>query len=253
MVRRRLVFSVVTVVVLILAAGAPYLARSLSAANTVADATAGSVNYGSVPAYTLTDQHGRQVRASQFRGKVQVLSFLFPYCTTYCPIITRRLAQLEQALAAGHLDRRVQLVSFNVDPAGAGPVQMAQFLREFGGDPASPDWEFLTGTPAQIHRLVYRDLGIYFQRESLAAEDAQVAKEKKAGTYTPGPSEVNPIAVAHHVTYDVVHNDYLEVVTPTGRIVDLFDNGDQVTVAQLMSAVRDVLAGRAPPAQSSFG
>lgn len=251
--RRRLLLSALTVVVLALAVGAPFLVRSLTSGGAVAAASAGTVDYGTVPAYTLVDQQGATVKSSQFRGKVQVLSFLFPYCTTYCPIITRRLAIFERDLAAAHLSNKVQLVSFNVDPTGAGPAQMAQFLRQYGANPADPDWVFLTGTAQQIHRVVYRGMGVYYHKVSLAAENAQIAKEKKAGTYVPAPTEPNSLAAAGNVSYDIVHNDYIELATPTGKIVALYDNGDQVTQSQLLSAVRDVLAGKAPPPQSSLG
>jgi len=39
------------------------------------------------PSYTMTNQLGEAVSSSGFAGKIQVVSFLFPYCTTMCPLI----------------------------------------------------------------------------------------------------------------------------------------------------------------------
>ncbi|MGA7540332.1 MAG: SCO family protein, partial [Steroidobacteraceae bacterium] len=45
-------------------------------------------DFGPAPHYTLTNQLGETVSSTRFAGKVQVVTFLFPYCTTYCPLIT---------------------------------------------------------------------------------------------------------------------------------------------------------------------
>ncbi|MEJ2436356.1 MAG: SCO family protein [Pseudolabrys sp.] len=46
---------------------------------------------GPAPQYTLTNQLGQTVSSKRFAGKVQVVTFLFPYCTTYCPLIAAHL------------------------------------------------------------------------------------------------------------------------------------------------------------------
>jgi cytochrome oxidase Cu insertion factor (SCO1/SenC/PrrC family) len=73
---------------------------------------------GNAPTYTLTNQLAQPVAASSFRGKVQLVTFLSPYCTGYCPLIALHLASLEKALEAGGLAGHVQFVAFNVDPEG---------------------------------------------------------------------------------------------------------------------------------------
>jgi hypothetical protein len=65
------------------------------------------------------------------------VSFLFPHCTTYCPLMARDLALPQKALAAESIDSTVEIVTFNVDPGGAG--QAAAFLEQYGAasDPAA--------------------------------------------------------------------------------------------------------------------
>src|SRR5262245_42551704 len=73
---------------------------------------------GAAPSFTWTDQTGRAVSSAHFRGKVLIVSFLFPYCTTDCPLLARDLALLQQALPAEGLGGKVEIVTFNVDPGG---------------------------------------------------------------------------------------------------------------------------------------
>jgi len=80
----------------------------------------------------LTNQLGESVDSSRFAGKVQVVTFLFPYCTTYCPVITAHQAGLESTLRLGGLQDKVGVVAYNVDPGGTGTAQMREFLKEYG-------------------------------------------------------------------------------------------------------------------------
>lgn len=196
-------------------------------------------DYGHAPSYTLTDQLGRRVSSSAFAGKVQVVSYLFPYCTTYCPTVTHTLVQLQKDLAQeGLFGRRVQFVIFNVDPAGSGPREMREFLRQYGVDPASPGWTYLTGPPAQVRHVVHDGFHVYYSKVSLRQEAKDIARERAQGTYTEVPEQPNPLADRKHVDYDVVHNDYIEVVDADGRISSYFD-GNQVSEGRLFQTVRE--------------
>lgn len=200
---------------------------------------------GRAPSFTLSNQSGAKINSRQFAGKVQVVTFLFPYCTSYCPIIAAHLAALEQTLRQMHwLGSRVVLVTFNVDPAGTGPKQLRAFLSEYGADPRDPGWQFLTGTPAAIRRVVRDGYHVSYQRVSLAQENQEIAQEKRAGTYLPQPEAVNPLAAHANVDYDVVHNDLLALVDAHGRIRKLYPDADVVSEQRLLRAIQTLL----PPA-----
>ncbi|HEY2653450.1 MAG TPA: redoxin domain-containing protein, partial [Solirubrobacteraceae bacterium] len=55
-------------------------------ANTVLDP--GTALSQPAPDFTLTDQFGRSVSLRSFRGKVVILAFNDPVCTTVCPLTT---------------------------------------------------------------------------------------------------------------------------------------------------------------------
>jgi protein SCO1/2 len=192
---------------------------------------------GMAPQFSgLTNQLDDAVDSSRFAGKVQVVSFLFPYCTTYCPLIAAHLAGLESSLELAGLQHRVEIVAYNVDPDGAGPAQMRAFLAEYGWNPSEPNLEFLTGTPQQIHRVVTGGYHVAYQKDSGAAGGGPALN--------PQPEVVNPLAARAHVDYDIVHNDALEIVDAKGRIRRVYEQADVVSNARLLRDIEALL----PPA-----
>jgi cytochrome oxidase Cu insertion factor (SCO1/SenC/PrrC family) len=195
------------------------------------------------PSYVLTDQHGRRVDSAAFRGKVQVVSFLFPFCTTYCPATARAMTQLQHDLAHTPLAPKVQVVVFNVDPTGASRSQLRQFWHEFGGDPADPSTSLLTGSPAATHHVVTDGFHVYYQKVTEAQQEAAAARAKAEGTYHPQPEVRSTVAAKAHVDYDIVHNDVIEIVGPSGRIRQVLDGGFNLGRQELLQAVRAAATG----------
>lgn len=201
----------------------------------VAQGASDATGYGTAPSYALVDQLGHTVHSSAFLGKVQVVSFLFPYCTSYCPLTAQRIVKIEAALQRAGLADRVQFVSFNVDPAGAGPTQMRAFMHEYGWTPSNAHWEYLTGSVAQTRRIVREGFMVSYERESNAQEDRDIARARKAGTYVPEPEVSNPLAKRANVDYDIVHNDLMEVVGPRGHIRAIYPAAERVTAGEIIA------------------
>ena len=225
--RRR---GVVVVVVALLAGGSAlgawYLTQSSSHLNVVAGRLLPV--YGRAPAYILTDQLGRRVSSSNFTGKVQVVTFLFPYSTEYCPLIAQWLVRTEKILARDGLADRVQLVSFNVDPAHADPPVLSAFMRQYGWKPEDTRWEYLTGAPGTIRRIVTGGYHIGYQQVG-----------SKAGIHdAAGPHAYNPLARRAQPDYDVEHNDDVVLVDSDGRIRAVISSAYKITPRQIVSMVR---------------
>ena len=66
------------------------------------------------PAFTLTDQNGKQVSLASLRGKVVLLTFLDPVCTSDCPQIAQEFKGTDQVLGAK--SRNVELVAIVANP-----------------------------------------------------------------------------------------------------------------------------------------
>ena len=63
------------------------------------DGSSDSLNYPA-PGFTLTDQAGQQVSLASLRGKVVLLTFLDPVCTSDCPLIAQEFREADQMLGA---------------------------------------------------------------------------------------------------------------------------------------------------------
>jgi cytochrome oxidase Cu insertion factor (SCO1/SenC/PrrC family) len=102
---------------------------------------------GRAPGFTLTDQDGRTVSLAGLRGKVVLLTFLDPVCTTDCPLIAQEFRAADQAL--GRQAGRVELVAIVANPryrsvADTRAFDQAELLS------GVPNWLFLTGSLAQL-------------------------------------------------------------------------------------------------------
>jgi protein SCO1 len=227
--------SAATIVAGLLTAGLLWAGNDSSPAGPASKATprnqASSPTYGSAPSYTLTDQNGQQVSSGQFTGKVQVVSFLFPYCTTDCPLLARDLAVLQHKLAAQGLGGKVTIVTFNVDPGGAGPEQLTEFLRQYGGnaDPgtAKVPWYYLTGSSAQIERVV--------------RDGYHVAYWKVRGADEAGTRQRNTLAERAKPGYDIKHSGVAYLIDATGKIRTVYSGATAITTGTLLTAVRKTL------------
>ena len=201
-----------------------------------------SSDYGPAPTYTLTDQNGRTFTSTNVLGKVQVVSYLFPYCTSFCPLLLGSLVQAQRELEGSGLEGRVAFVALNVDPEHAGPDVMSAFLRQERVDPADPAWHFLTGTPADVSQVIRGGFHVFYQKVSITDEEKTEAREKSAGTFTPQPTAPNALADSAGVDYDVVHNDVVEIVDPHGVIRTILADNSMPTSDAIATAVRAALA-----------
>lgn len=222
------------VLALLLAGG---VAGWLIAQRTITPAAHRLPDLGKAPQFQgLTNQLGQSVDSSRFAGKVQVVTFLFPYCTTYCPLIAAHLAGLEGTLELAGLQEEVEVVAYNVDPAGSGPEQMRTFVEQYGWNPHDRHLEYLTGTLQQIRRIVTHGYHVAYEKDSGAAGGGPAL--------TPQPEVVNSLAARAHVGYDIVHNDALEIVDRQGRIRKVYTQADVVSNQRLLEVIESLLPRR---------
>jgi cytochrome oxidase Cu insertion factor (SCO1/SenC/PrrC family) len=112
------------------------------------DGDAAPLNF-TAPAFTLTDQDGRQVSLASLRGKVVLLTFLDPVCTTDCPLIAQEFRQADQMLGAKSRD--VELVAIVANPL----YHTVAYTRAFDAEQrltTVPNWLYLTGSLAQLQQ-----------------------------------------------------------------------------------------------------
>ena len=148
-------------VVLVGAAPMALAATDPNADAIITQANNGSPNLVDLPAapFTLTDQTGRPASLSSFVGHTVVLTFLDPVCTSDCPLIAQELRLTDQMLGAASAD--VELVAVVNNPLYTTTAMTAAFDRQEGLDHLA-NWNFLTGSLSQLHR-VWNDYGVQTQ------------------------------------------------------------------------------------------
>jgi cytochrome oxidase Cu insertion factor (SCO1/SenC/PrrC family) len=106
--------------------------------------------------FALTDQNGRTVTLASLRGKVVLMTFLDPVCTSDCPLIGEELK--ETGILLGSQDRNVDLVAIVANPTYRSVAFTRAFDREDGLDSVS-NWLYLTGSLSALGQ-VWRDYGV---------------------------------------------------------------------------------------------
>jgi protein SCO1/2 len=108
---------------------------------------------GPAPAFSLTTTEGRKLSLADLRGRVVAVTFIYASCADTCPLLTAKLASLQQRLGPD-FGRRVHFVSITVDPERDTPDALRHYARAHRTNPAG--WTFLTGSPAEIQEVARR-------------------------------------------------------------------------------------------------
>ena len=118
------------------------------------------------PGFQLTDQDGRSLPLSRFRGKVVVLEFMDPHCRDICPIVSQEFIDAYHDLGRAAGD--VVFAAVNVNLYHARVLDVRAFSAEHQLT-TIPGWHFFTGPPAAL-RAVWRDYGIQVEAPSPDAD-----------------------------------------------------------------------------------
>jgi cytochrome oxidase Cu insertion factor (SCO1/SenC/PrrC family) len=126
----------------------PILALAIEGGSTSLDLPA--------PGFSLTNQDGRAVTLASLHGKVVLMTFLDPVCTTDCPIIAQEFKQTGELLGAK--DKDVDLVAIVANPTYRSATFTQAFDRQ-EGLAGVPNWQYLTGSVSQLG-AVWRGYGV---------------------------------------------------------------------------------------------
>ena len=102
---------------------------------------------GQVTPFSLTDHRGETITLDDLAGAPWIADFIFTRCGLSCPLMTTRMAELDDERVAPE----VRLVSISVDPENDTPHVMKEYLKRYR---AKPGWDFLTGSRADIDTVM---------------------------------------------------------------------------------------------------
>jgi len=112
-----------------------------------------------MPDFTLTDQDGRSVSLSSFRGQLLAVDFIYTRCPLpdVCPRLSANFARLQKRFAG-----KMVLLSVTLDPQYDTAPVLADYAHRWRADPRT--WLFLTG-PAEDIRKVAGHFGVVYWPE----------------------------------------------------------------------------------------
>jgi cytochrome oxidase Cu insertion factor (SCO1/SenC/PrrC family) len=163
-------------------------------------------DYGEAPDFQLTERSGKSLTKADLAGVVWVADFIFTRCPGLCPLLSTRMAMLQQQLHETTPGRPVRLVSFSVDPEWDTPERLREYATRYQ---ARPDqWLFLTGSLPTMTELVTKGF-----RLSLAP----LPPEQQTSDQEP-----------------IVHSDRLVLVDANGKIRGYYHGSDEEDFAKLL-------------------
>ncbi|MBI4024666.1 MAG: SCO family protein [Verrucomicrobia bacterium] len=157
---------------------------------------------GRLPAFELIESSGRPFGRADLKGKVWVVDFIFTRCSGPCPVMSRRMAAIQDSMSR---ESDARLVSFSVDPEFDTPQVLAKYAGQFGANPER--WIFLTGKYEVIRNLAVESFKVTVDRDAPPA----------------GGRSGN----------EILHSTYLILVDRSGRIRGYYDSASSEALRRL--------------------
>lgn len=103
-----------------------------------------------LPPFALVNEQNKPFGLAELKGHVWIADFVFTSCTSVCPKLTQRMAEMQQRTEG--LGDALHLVTITVDPENDTPERLAAYAKEAHADPRR--WSFLTGSLATLEPVV---------------------------------------------------------------------------------------------------
>jgi protein SCO1/2 len=109
-----------------------------------------------VPDTPFVDQDGRKRNFAGFKGSPLVVTFIYTKCPlpTFCPLMDRHFAAMQQPLAADPALNKVHLVTVSFDPVTDTPPVLKAHAKTLHADLTR--WTFLTGDRDDVDQFAAR-------------------------------------------------------------------------------------------------
>ncbi|MBS1819791.1 MAG: SCO family protein [Acidobacteria bacterium] len=105
-----------------------------------------------VPDQEFTNQDGKKVSLSSFRGDAVVVTFIYTSCPmpNFCPLMDQNFARMQAKLKENGNLLKAHLVSVSFDPQIDTPKVLKEHAQKLGADPRL--WTFVTGDRDEIDK-----------------------------------------------------------------------------------------------------
>ena len=129
-----------------------------------------------IPDFTLTNQDGKAIRLSQYKGKALALTFVYTRCPQpdQCTLMSNNFAAIDQELQKQtDVYAKSHLLTISFDPEYDTPKVMRSYGATHTGrysDEKFDHWEFTTGTADEVKRIA-EFFGLRYFKDSSTGED----------------------------------------------------------------------------------
>lgn len=112
-----------------------------------------------VPAFSLTNQDGKKISISDFRGKALAITFIYSRCPLpeYCILMSKNFSDLALKLQNdADLKDKIRLLSISFDPATDTPETLKKYGLGYLGKDAKNDftlWQLATGKDEEVRKI----------------------------------------------------------------------------------------------------
>ncbi|THV61756.1 SCO family protein [Flagellimonas alvinocaridis] len=165
--------------------------------------------YHKIADFELTNQNGKTVTQENYKDKIYVADFFFTTCPTICPIMTKNMAEIQDAIMD---DDEVMLLSHSVTPVIDSVPQLKKYALEKGV--VDRKWNLVTGDKKQIYELA---------RKSYLA----VKTDGDGGAY------------------DMIHTENFILVDKERRIRGFYDGTNREEINKLLEDLKTLKASYA--------
>ena len=108
--------------------------------------------------FNFTNQEGKSIDKSFLKGKVWLASFILTGCKGPCPLITRKMAAINEEFKTF---KNLGLLSFSVDPINDSPLKLFNYIKENKLNLYNK-WHFLSGNYELTKKLIRKTFFLPF-------------------------------------------------------------------------------------------
>jgi len=111
---------------------------------------------GKAPDFRFTNQDEATISNEDYNGKVYLVEFFFTTCPSICPIMNRRMVEIQNEFYG---NPEFGIASFTIDPEVDTPQVLKQYAINY--KVTHPNWHFLTGDKDKILKLSNEGFNLY--------------------------------------------------------------------------------------------
>jgi protein SCO1/2 len=104
--------------------------------------------YHTIADFSLVNQNGDTITQENYKDKIYVADFFFTTCPTICPVMTKNMGEIQEAILD---DPHIMLLSHSVTPVIDTVAQLKRYALEKGV--IDSKWNLVTGDKKQIYEL----------------------------------------------------------------------------------------------------